>query len=62
MSISSTLGKIVTVRKELLFDLSDSKTVVPSYNFTDPRVNLLLTKDLDSYKLYLSDIWLFVTK
>ncbi len=60
--ISSALGKIVTVRKELLFNLSDPKTVVPSYNSTDTGVNLLLAKDLDSYKLYLSDIWLFVTK
>ncbi|WP_418080434.1 DUF4143 domain-containing protein [Thomasclavelia saccharogumia] len=60
--ISSALGKRVTVREEeLLFDLIDSKTVLPCYNSTDPRVSLSLTKDMDSYKLYLSDTGLFVT-
>ena len=32
-----------------------------SYNTTDPRVSLSLTKDPDRYKLYLSDTGLFVT-
>ena len=60
--ISSALGKRVTVREEeLLFDLIDSKTILPCYNSTDPRVSLSLTKDMDSYKLYLSDTGLFVT-
>ena len=39
----------------------DSKTVLPCYNSTDPRVSLADTKDFDSYKLYLSDTGLFVT-
>ena len=39
----------------------DSKTVLPSYNTTDPKVSLSLTKDLESYKLYLADTGLFIT-
>ena len=39
----------------------DSKTVLPCYNSTNPRVSLTDTKDFDSYKLYLSDTGLFVT-
>jgi hypothetical protein len=41
--------------------LIDSKTVLPCYNSLDPRTSLTDTKDLDSYKLYLSDTGLFVT-
>jgi len=60
--VSSALGKRMTVKEEeLLFDLFDSKTVLPCYNSTDPRVSLSATKDLGSYKLYLSDTGLFVT-
>ena len=47
--------------KELLYELIDSKTVLPCYNSTNPRVSLTDTKDFDSYKLYLSDTGLFVT-
>jgi predicted AAA+ superfamily ATPase len=47
--------------EEALYDLIDSKTVLISYNTTDPRVSLSLTKDRDSYKLYVADIGLFVT-
>lgn len=46
---------------EILYDLIDSKTVLISYNTTDPRVSLSLTKDKDSYKMYVADIGLFVT-
>jgi hypothetical protein len=59
--ITSALGKKVSIKEELLFDLIDSKTILPCYNSTDPRVSLSSTKDLDSYKLYLSDTGLFVT-
>lgn len=60
--ISSAIGKRVTGKEEeLLFDLLDSKTVLPCYNSTDPRVSLSSTKDFDSYKLYLADTGLFVT-
>ena len=60
--ISSATGKKRTTKdSERIFDLIDSKTVLISYNTTDPRVSLSLTKDLESYKLYLSDTGLFVT-
>jgi predicted AAA+ superfamily ATPase len=45
----------------LIYDLIDSKTVIPCYNSTDPRTSLTDTKDLTCYKLYLSDTGLFVT-
>ena len=45
----------------MIYELIDSKTVLPCYNSTDPRVSLADTKDFDSYKLYLSDTGLFVT-
>lgn len=51
-------GKTVN---EFLYDLIDSKTILPCYNVTDPRVSLSGSRDLDSYKLYLSDTGLFVT-
>ena len=47
--------------EELLYELIDSKTVLPCYNSTNPRVSLTDTKDFDSYKLYLSDTGLFIT-
>lgn len=50
-----------TKAEELLYELIDSKTVLPCYNSTNPRVSLTDTKDFDSYKLYLSDTGLFVT-
>lgn len=60
--ISSATGKRkIKSDENLIYDLIDSKTVLPCYNTTDPRVSLSLTKDLDSYKLYVADIGLFVT-
>ncbi len=60
--LSSALGKRKSaLSEELLYDLIDSKTVLPSYNSTDPRVSLSLSKDIDSYKLYIADTGLFVT-
>ncbi|MGI5097514.1 ATP-binding protein [Treponema socranskii] len=50
-----------TKSEELLYELIDSKTVLPCYNTTDPRVSLADTKDFDSYKLYLADTGLFIT-
>lgn len=61
-SISKATGKRrVLGDDEALYDLIDSKTVLISYNTTDPRVSLSLTKDRDSYKMYIADIGLFVT-
>ena len=61
-NITSAAGKRKSIKLEsLIYDLIDSKTVLPCYNTTDPRVSLSLTKDLGSYKLYVADIGLFVT-
>ena len=60
--ISTAIGKRNTLKtEELLYELIDSKTILPCFNSTDPRVSLPDTKDFDSYKLYLSDTGLFVT-
>ena len=60
--ITTAIGKKNNTKaEELLYELIDSKTVLPCYNSTNPRVSLTNTKDFDSYKLYLSDTGLFVT-
>jgi len=60
--ITTAIGKKNNTRAdELIYELIDSKTVLPCYNSTDPRVSLADTKDFYSYKLYLSDTGLFVT-
>lgn len=60
--ISSAIGKRKTTNDDhLIYDLFDSKTVLVSYNSTDPRVSISQTKDLDSYKLYIADTGLFIT-
>ncbi|MBQ9608092.1 MAG: ATP-binding protein [Lachnospiraceae bacterium] len=60
--VSSALGKRKSTNDEkMLYDLIESKTILPSYNSTDPRVSLSQTKDFNSYKLYIADTGLFVT-
>lgn len=60
--LASATGRRRTSKTDkLIYDLIDSKTVLPSYNTTDPRVSLSLSKDLESYKLYLADTGLFIT-
>lgn len=60
--ISSATGKRPTNKDaERLFDLIDSRTVLPCYNVADPSIALAQTKDFGSYKLYLADTGLFVT-
>lgn len=59
--ITTAIGRQSAKADELLYELIDSKTILPCYNSTDPRVSLADTKDFDSYKLYLSDTGLFVT-
>lgn len=60
--ISTAIGKRNNTKaEELLYELIDSKTILPCFNSTDPRVSLSDTKDFDCYKLYLSDTGLFVT-
>ena len=59
---SSAINKRVTKKdEELLYDLIDSKTVLICYNVNQPSVSLNLTKNIDEFKLYLSDIGLFTT-
>lgn len=60
--MKSAISKTSTAKaEELLYELIDSKTVLPCFNTTDPNVSLADTKDFDSYKLYVSDTGLFVT-
>ena len=60
--ISSATGKRMTNKdKEIFSELLDSKTVLISYNVTDPDVSLGATADDESYKVYLSDTGLFTT-
>ena len=47
---------------ERLSDLIDSKTVIPCYNTFNPNSALSQTQDDDTFKLYLSDVGLFVTR
>ena len=46
---------------ELLSDLINSRTVLPCFNCLDPTVSFAQGKDLEKFKLYLSDTGLFVT-
>lgn len=60
--VATALGKRKTSKDDnLIYDLIDSKTVLPCYNSTDPRTSISHTKDLDSYKLYIADTGLFIT-
>ena len=47
--------------EERLFDLIDSKTVLPCYNVAQPGIALAQTRDPETFKLYISDIGLFTT-
>mgnify|MGYP003300740223 CR=1 FL=1 len=58
----ATNGRKKAKDEELLADLVDSKTVLLCNNVKDPSIALNLTKDFDSYKLYYSDIGLFITQ
>lgn len=60
--LSNAMGKRVTTKdKELLYDIIDSKTVLIKYNVTDVSSTLEQTKNLNDYKLYLSDTGLFIS-
>ena len=60
--ITAATGKQKTQKDdERLFDLIDSKMVLPCYHVTKPDVSLKQTIDIENYKLYLSDIGLFTT-
>jgi len=60
--VRSATGKQKTAKDdERIAELIDSKTVIPCYHVTQPRVPLSQTEEIDRYKLYLSDTGLFVT-
>ena len=60
--ITNVTKKRITKKDlELLFDLIDSKTVLPCFKVNDPSISLNGTKDIANFKLYSSDIGLFVT-
>ena len=59
--LSAATGKKKTTKdEERLFDLIDSKTVLPCFNVSDPGILLAQTRETDNFKLYLSDTGLFV--
>lgn len=60
--ISSATGKQKTRKdEERIYELIDSKIVLPCYNVSQPNLVLSQTKRLDCYKLYMSDVGLFTT-
>ena len=60
--ITTATGKQKTRKdEERLFELIESGLVLPCYNVTNPSVSLSQTKDMNCFKLYLSDIGLFTT-
>ncbi|MBE5900444.1 MAG: ATP-binding protein [Lachnospiraceae bacterium] len=60
--ISAATGKAKTTKdEERIFDLIDSKMVIPCYHVTKPNVALSQTREYNNFKLYLSDIGLFTT-
>ncbi len=60
--ITAAIGKQKTRKdEERLFELIESGLVLPCYNVLNPTVSLVQTKDMDCFKLYLSDIGLFTT-
>ncbi|MCD7764789.1 MAG: AAA family ATPase [Lachnospiraceae bacterium] len=60
--IAAATGKQKTRKdEERLFELIESGLVLPCYNVLNPTVSLLQTRDIDCFKLYLSDTGLFTT-
>ena len=61
-AIGLALGKTARSKDyELLSDLINSRTVIPCFNCTEPRIALSQGKDLDKFKLYLADTGLFIS-
>ena len=61
-SVVSATGKKKTPKdEERLFDLIDSKIVLPCYHVTEPGPVLSQTREFEKMKLYLSDTGLFTT-
>ncbi|MCD7715143.1 MAG: AAA family ATPase [Lachnospiraceae bacterium] len=60
--IAAATGKQKTRKdEERLFELIESGLVLPCYNVLNPTVSLPQTRDIDCFKLYLSDTGLFTT-
>ena len=60
--ITAATGKQKTSKDdERIFDLIDSKMVLPCYRVSNPGVSLAQTQEIDTFKLYISDIGLFTT-
>ena len=60
--LRTALNKRISKKDEnLLYELIDSKTVLMCNNVSQPNISLNLTKNIDTYKLYISDIGLFTT-
>ena len=60
--LSNAVKKRATTKdKELLYNIINSKTVLIKTNVTDVNISLAQTKELDDYKLYISDTGLFVS-
>ena len=47
--------------REIIADLADSMTVLPALHDSDPQVGLSFNKDIDHFKMFLSDTGLFTT-
>lgn len=61
-AVTTATGKQKTRKdEERLFELIESGLVLPCYNVLNPGVSLSQTKDMNCFKLYLSDIGLFTT-
>lgn len=61
-AITTAIGKQKTRKdEERLFELIESGLVLPCYNVLNPTVSLSQSKDMNCFKLYLSDIGLFTT-
>lgn len=61
-SLGFALKKKVRSRDyEFLFNLINSRTVLPCFNCTDPRVSFSLSKDPDTFKLYMADTGLLIS-
>ncbi len=60
--ISAATGKQKTKKdEERLFDLLDSKIVLPCYHVTNPNISLAQTREADKFKLYMADTGLLTT-
>ena len=44
-----------------MFDLLDSKIVLPCYHVTNPNISLAQTREADKFKLYMADTGLLTT-